>query len=67
MARKAHIGLPPGQQPYDVWVGLRVGALAGGLIGAGIAALTASAWFIFLLAAAGGAVGFLYAQRAGKK
>lgn len=45
-------------QPYDALNGLRVGAFAGGVFGAVIAAVTHIGWFILLGAIAGGSIGY---------
>lgn len=51
--------LSPGQQPYDSLNGLRVGVLAGGLLGAlGTWAFATPPWPVFVLAAVGGAIGY---------
>jgi hypothetical protein len=56
--------LPPGRQPYDPLNGLRVGALAGGLVGAGVTAAAGAEyiWFIAIFAVVGGGVG-MWSQR----
>ncbi|MGI9528932.1 MAG: hypothetical protein ACR2NG_04415 [Acidimicrobiia bacterium] len=49
----------PGKQPYDKLVGMRVGALAGGLIG-GVGAFILGgvfAWLILVGAVVGGIIG----------
>jgi hypothetical protein len=51
--------LPPGHQPYDPLNGLRVGALAGGLLGAPLTALTRSPWFVIGGAGLGAVAGYL--------
>jgi len=52
--------LPPGRQPYDPLVGFRVGAIAGGILGVVVVAISslASFWVVVVAAAIGGAVGF---------
>jgi|GEM_PF-6374786 len=51
--------LPPGRQPYDSLVGLRVGALAGGLLGGVGAAITHIGWLILVGGVAGAAAGYV--------
>jgi hypothetical protein len=57
--------LPPGRQPYDVLNGLRIGALAGGIVGAIVMAATTldSLWVLLVGAAIGAVVGYLYERR----
>jgi uncharacterized protein YcfJ len=57
--------LPPGWQPYDLLNGLRVGALAGGLLGAiaTVATSVTNVWLVFVGAAGGGAIGFWSERR----
>jgi hypothetical protein len=56
--------LPPGRQPYDPLNGMRVGALAGGIVGAVIAGLTdLGFWFVFLVAIVAAAVGYWTQKR----
>jgi hypothetical protein len=56
--------LPPGRQPYDPLNGLRVGALAGGIVGAVIAGLTdLGLWFVFLTAIVAATVGYVTQRR----
>lgn len=52
--------LRPGQQVYDPLNGLRVGTLAGGLLGAAATAMTGVAnwWFVLVGGAIGGATGY---------
>ena len=52
--------LPAGRQPYDPLVGLRVGAIAGGILGVILLAISslASFWFVVIGAVAGGAIGY---------
>lgn len=52
--------LPPGRQPYDPLIGFRVGAIAGGILGAILVAISslASFWVVVVAAAIGGAVGY---------
>lgn len=51
--------LPPGRQPYDPLVGLRVGALAGGLLGGVGAAITQIGWLILVGGVAGAVAGYI--------
>lgn len=51
--------LPPGRQPYDSLVGLRVGAIAGGVLGAVAAVVLTQPLLILAGALIGGAVGYL--------
>ena len=56
--------LPPGRQPYDALNGLRVGALAGAVLGFVIAVLSPlGAWVLFVTAAVGAAVGYWSERR----
>ena len=55
--------LPPGKQPYDALNGLRVGAFAGLVLGATVAALTRIAWFLLIGAIAGAIVGYVWERR----
>ena len=55
--------LPPGRQPYDGLVGLRVGGVVGGLVGAVVAAIAGAPWLLLLGAALGGAAGYLSERR----
>jgi phage tail tape-measure protein len=59
MSDKPDYRLPPGHQPYDQLNGARVGAIAGGAVGA---AMTAAGgiqyvWFVAVFAIVGAAVG----------
>ncbi len=51
---------PPGKQPYDSLNAVRIGVVAGGILGAGVTALTsiANLWLVGLFAVIGGIVGF---------
>jgi uncharacterized membrane protein len=55
--------LPPGRQPYDALNGLRVGAFAGLVLGATVAALTRIAWFLLIGAIAGTIAGYVWERR----
>jgi len=57
--------LPPGRQPYDALNGLRVGGLAGAVLGAVITALTTVGlvWLVPAGAVAGAVAGYLYERR----
>ena len=57
--------LPPGRQPYDPLSGLRVGAVAGGILGAAVIAVTsfAEVWLMLVGAVIGGAIGFWSEKR----
>jgi hypothetical protein len=59
-------GYPAGRQPYDPLNGLRVGALAGGVVGVLPAAILGprAAWTMLIGAVIGGAVGFWWEKRA---
>ena len=65
MSNTGNDRLPPGRQPYDALVGMRVGGVAGGLLGAIGAALTGVTFVGPVLGAAvvGGAVGYVYEKR----
>lgn len=52
--------LPAGPQPYDGINGMRIGALAGGLLGALLAAVADMPWLIATGAVVGGGIGFWY-------
>ena len=56
---------PPGHQPYDRLVGMRVGALSGGVLGILAAAVTGGAawWAIPVAAVFGGFLGHRLANR----
>jgi len=57
------VGIPPGHQPYDRLTGVRVGVLAGALLG-GLGAFVAGlSWLIAVGAIAGGATGWWYQRR----
>jgi hypothetical protein len=57
--------LPPGHQPYDPLNGVRIGAIAGGLVGVFVAALTGFGGIGTVAAAAlvGGGAGYAYQKR----
>jgi hypothetical protein len=55
--------LPAGRQPYDSLIGLRVGAVAGGLLGAVAGLAMRTPWPLLPGAVIGGAVGFLTERR----
>ena len=65
MSKDEQSTYPPGTQPYDTLNGLRIGALAGGLIGMIPTAIfgAAHAWLILLGVAVGGAIGYAYERR----
>ncbi len=52
--------LPAGHQPYDRLVAIRVGALAGGLLGAPVTWFTSVLWFVIGGAVVGGLGGIVY-------
>ena len=54
--------LPPGRQPYDSLNGLRVGGLAGALLGGVVALVLGSPWLILGGAIVGAASGYFYEQ-----
>jgi outer membrane lipoprotein SlyB len=57
--------LPPGHQWYDPFNGIRIGGLAGAILG-GIATAFAGVGFIWLIAVGavlGGGIGYWYAKR----
>jgi hypothetical protein len=60
-----HSRLPPGRQPYDMLNGFRIGALAGGLMGALGAAVTNTrvVWVVLVGAAAGAVIGYWTERR----
>ena len=51
---------PRGRQPYDRLIGFRVGAIAGGILGVIVIAISslASFWVVLVGAAIGGGVGY---------
>ncbi len=53
---------PPGHQPYDKLVGMRVGGLAGGVVGIALVVVLGGsfAWLILVVAVAGAAAGYLW-------
>jgi uncharacterized membrane protein len=57
--------MPAGRQPYDALNGLRIGAVAGALLGAIVALLFGSAmvWLILALGAIGGFLGYRFERR----
>ena len=57
--------LPPGRQPYDPLNGARIGALAGGILGALGVALTGmgNAWLVIVGASAGAGIGYWTERR----
>jgi hypothetical protein len=57
--------LRPGQQPYDPLNGLRVGGLAGGILGGIATAVTSvgNVWLVVVGVVLGGAIGYLYERR----
>lgn len=55
---KSKDGLPPGRQPYDGLTGLRVGGIAGGLLGAAVGFLLNTPWLLLAGAVIGAAVGY---------
>lgn len=62
MAKADPPTLPPGRQPYDKLVGLRVGALTGGIIGIALVAVLGGSlpWLIIPFAVAGAAGGYFW-------
>ncbi len=60
MSSKTPEKLPPGRQPYDPLNGLRVGGLAGGILGAVFAAASdlVGFWFVLVAAAIGAGIGY---------
>jgi len=65
MSRRRISSLPTGKAPWDPLNGLRIGALAGGLLGASTVALIGSGgvWVVLTGAAAGGAIGYWTQKR----
>ena len=64
MGEEQHDKLPPGRQPYDPLNGLRIGAIAGGIVGAVIAGLTdLGIWFVFLTAIVAATIGYWTQKR----
>ena len=57
---------PPGRQPYDALVGLRVGGITGAILGGGLTALLGAAfvWLILAGAVLGAIGGYLWERRA---
>ena len=55
--------LPPGRQPYDLLNGLRIGSLAGGIVGIVIGAMTGAWWLLLVGVVGGGAAGFAFERR----
>jgi hypothetical protein len=60
MAEHQRGRLPAGRPPWDTWNGVRVGLLAGGLIGVVLVAIVQSNlyWVALLPAALGGVIGY---------
>ncbi|HSF87604.1 MAG TPA: hypothetical protein VLG28_18335 [Acidimicrobiia bacterium] len=54
--------VPPGRQPYDVFNGARIGALAGGLLGVLAVAVIGAGGLVavILLAMAGSVIGYAW-------
>jgi uncharacterized protein YcfJ len=65
MSTAPRFRLPRGRQPYDPLNGMRVGAVAGGLLGVIVTALTSIGfvWLVALGAVAGGVLGYRYEKR----
>ena len=56
--------LPAGVPPWEMFSGLRVGIIAGGLVGGAVVALgVASIWPIFGGGVVGGTIGFILGRR----
>lgn len=57
--------MPGGRQPYDALTGLRIGAMAGALLGAIVALVFGSAmvWLILAMGAIGGFLGYRFERR----
>lgn len=57
--------LPPGTSPWDVFSGIRVGVVAGGLAGAVLTLIAgwSAAWMVPTAAVLGGAVGYMTEKR----
>ena len=57
--------MPAGRQPYDTLNGLRIGAVAGALLGAIVALVVGSGmvWLIIALGAIGGFLGYRFEHR----
>jgi uncharacterized protein YcfJ len=57
--------MPAGRQPYDALNGLRIGAVAGALLGAIVALVLGSAmvWLILAIGAIGGYLGYRFERR----
>lgn len=60
MSTNRRIRLSPGRQPYDALNGLRIGAIAGGLLGGATAAVTRIGWFVIIGAVIGGVIGYFW-------
>lgn len=63
MASNHENPLPPGRQPYDSLTGLRVGAVAGGLLGGLGGVAMGTPWLLLAGAVIGAAVGYLTERR----
>lgn len=63
MALMSERKLPPGHQPYDFASGIRVGGIAGALIGGGVFALTGWPIMIVIGAIGGGIGGYVWQRR----
>ena len=57
--------LPSGRPPWDAWNGLRIGALAGGILGILIAVVMGATnfWIVIPAALGGGAIGYWSERR----
>ncbi len=53
---------PPGHQPYDKLVGMRIGAIVGGIVGIVLLAVLDGSfpWLILPFTVAGGVAGYLW-------
>lgn len=60
MAEAPEPRYPPGKQPYDTANAVRIGALAGGILGVVVTVLTsvANVWLVALFAVMGGVAGY---------